>query len=331
MATLQGTATSGVPGVEGDTSTDANGVKGTSTSGWAGVYGLSTAAGAGVAGECSATSGGYGVYGIGPADAYGVYGTGGLGVFGTSSASGGTGVGGQSTSYIGVQGHCDGTAVGTYGVYGFGRDGVFGQASSGSGAGIVGYIGQGWYAGYFDGYVHVAGDFTVSGTKSFLIDHPLDPENKYLQHSCVESPDIKNIYDGVATADDAGEAVIRMPSYFEALNEDFRYQLTPIGNSAPQLYLKREIESGTFIIGGAAPGQRVSWQITGIRKDAAAKANPLVVERDKPAEHKGLFLNPEAFGLPKEKGVDGNRPQPEPPRLPALPPPPEHKGGVRGA
>jgi hypothetical protein len=48
----------------------------------------------------------------------------------------------------------------------------------------------------------VGGDLYASGmiTKSsgsFKIDHPLDPANKYLSHSFVESPDMMNIYNGV--------------------------------------------------------------------------------------------------------------------------------------
>jgi hypothetical protein len=83
------------------------------------------------------------------------------------------------------------------------------------------------------------GDVTVNGmlTKSagsFRIDHPLDPEHKYLSHSFVESPDMLNVYNGNATLDGKGEAVILLPPYFEVLNRDFRYQLTPLGVPGPQ-------------------------------------------------------------------------------------------------
>jgi hypothetical protein len=36
--------------------------------------------------------------------------------------------------------------------------------------------------------------------------------------------------------------------------------------------------------------------VTGVRNDAWAQANPLVVEQNKPEDEKGFFLNPEAFG-----------------------------------
>jgi hypothetical protein len=76
---------------------------------------------------------------------------------------------------------------------------------------------------------------------SFKIDHPLDPANKYLCHSFVESPDMKNLYDGVVVLDNKGKAVIELPDWFGILNKDFRYQLTDIGSPGPNLYIAEEI------------------------------------------------------------------------------------------
>src|SRR6202023_673525 len=90
--------------------------------------------------------------------------------------------------------------------------------------------GSGPYAGYFAGNANVTGNLSVGGTLSkaagsFKIDHPLDPENKYLYHSFVESPDMMNIYNGNVVLDANGQAIVQMPDWFEALNQDFRYQL----------------------------------------------------------------------------------------------------------
>jgi hypothetical protein len=142
------------------------------------------------------------------------------------------------------------------------------------------------YAGFFEGPVRIEGDLTVTGTitkvsGAFQIDHPLDPANKYLVHSFVESPEMKNIYDGVAVADASGEVVVELPAYFGALNKDLRYQLTAIGVPAPNLHVKEEARANRFAIGGAGPGQRICWQVTGSRNDAWAIANPMIVERDK--------------------------------------------------
>jgi hypothetical protein len=132
------------------------------------------------------------------------------------------------------------------------------------------------------GNVNIQGTLTKS-SGAFRIDHPLDPERKYLQHLFVESPDMLNIYDGVAVLDSHGKAIVRLPSYFEALNRDFRYQLTCIGSAAP-VYIAREIHNNRFIIAGGRPGLRVSWQVTGVRHDAYANEHRIVVEEDKKTE-----------------------------------------------
>ena len=80
---------------------------------------------------------------------------------------------------------------------------------------------------------------------SFKIDHPLDPANKYLCHSFVESPDMKNVYDGVVVLDNKGKAEIELPDWFGILNKDFRYQLTAIGAPGPNLYIAEEISEAT--------------------------------------------------------------------------------------
>ncbi|MFZ0320128.1 MAG: hypothetical protein WAL56_13475 [Candidatus Sulfotelmatobacter sp.] len=104
-------------------------------------------------------------------------------------------------------------------------------------------------------------------SSAVYIDHPPDPANKYLMHSSVQSSDMKDIYDGVATLDAGGEAVITMPGWFGSLNRDFRYQLTCIGGFAP-VYIATELANNQFKIGGGREGMKVSWQVTGIRQDA---------------------------------------------------------------
>lgn len=148
------------------------------------------------------------------------------------------------------------------------------------------YYAQGSYQTNFTTNVTTSGNFNVVGTISkgsgtFVIDHPLDPQNKLLFHSFVESPDVKNIYDGVVTLNAQGEATIELPSYFEALNKDFRYQIKPITKSSPNLYVKEEIQNNTFTIAGGPADTRISWQVTGIRKDPYIIANPIIVEVEK--------------------------------------------------
>lgn len=153
----------------------------------------------------------------------------------------------------------------------------------------------------------VGGNFNVSGTLSkgggsFKIDHPLDPTNKYLYHSFVESPDMMNIYNGIVIADSSGHATVNLPDWFDALNRDFRYQLTCIGGFAP-VYVSRKVAANSFEIAGATPGMEISWQLTGIRHDAFANASRIPVEVDKPEQEKGTYLHPEAWGQPLSTGL----------------------------
>jgi hypothetical protein len=140
----------------------------------------------------------------------------------------------------------------------------------------------------------VNGDLAVIGTLSkssgsFKIDHPLDPENKYLYHSFVESPDMMNVYNGNIHTDDEGNATVTLPDYFDALNIDFRYQLTAIGQFAQAIVLE-EIAGNAFKIKTDKPNVKVSWQVTGVRNDTYAKENRVKVSVEKPVAEKGKLI-----------------------------------------
>ena len=219
----------------------------------------------------------------------------GFGVFGLNTANnnvaylggGFAAAAGFSADGDGLHGE-SGTANGVVGVSNSG-DGVLGQSSAG-------------FAGHFIGNVQVTGNLSKGGG-SFKIDHPLDPENKYLSHSFVESPDMMNIYNGNVTLDQQGEAVVKLPEWFQTLNRDFRYSLTAIGAPAPNLFIAEEVAENRFKIAGGAPGVRVSWQITGIRQDPYANKNRIKIEEEKPERERGRYLQPELYGEPEEKGI----------------------------
>jgi len=156
------------------------------------------------------------------------------------------------------------------------------------------------------GNLKVVGSLSKS-SGSFQIDHPLDPENKYLYHSFVESPDMLDVYNGNVTTDAAGVATIELPAYFEALNRDFRYQLTAIGRLC-QVAVVNEVKDHRFTIKSSKPRVRVSWQVTGIRHDAYANANRVPVEEDKPANERGQYLHPELFVKPTAIASDTTGP-----------------------
>jgi hypothetical protein len=248
-----------------------------------GGYFTTTASGSqavAVVGYASASGGGTTNYGGRfQADGLTSIGVAGLGRTGVYAIGSLTGVLASGTALgEGVRG--EHAASGAYGELGQSNVGVYGN----DGASAA-------YAGYFDGDLYVNGTL-AKASGSFLIDHPLDPENKVLRHSFVESPDMKNVYDGVVILDKNGEATVDMPDYFGALNKDFRYQLTCVGDKA-LIYIKEKIKNNKFTIAGGKPEMEVCWQVTGIRQDAYALKNPIIVEEVK--EQKGIYLHPEAF------------------------------------
>ncbi len=316
---LSGATSSGDAVVTGNNTTNGIGVSGSSVGGYA-IYGTSTVAGIVGNGDeygvyCqsnSAGSSGIASYGI----ANGVYGVGENGYGGYFRGDGGDGAQGHTTvtGHSGLAGFND-SAGGGSGVSGTGYNGVVGVSTNNGGNGVVGEAedntggtpygveginsdGHG-YAGYFVGNVLVTGSISA-GVKDFKIDHPLDPQGKYLLHASVESDQMEDIYSGNVVTDGRGSATVKMPDWFEALNGDFRYQLTVIGQFA-QAIVGTEITGGQFVIKTDKPNVRVSWQVTGVRHDAFARAHPLVVEQTKPQEAQGTYLAPEAFGQPHSK------------------------------
>ncbi|PJN25515.1 hypothetical protein CG736_14030 [Kitasatospora sp. CB02891] len=313
------------PGVSG-ISTDGPGVFGDSGHG-SGVLGMS-ALGIGVEGTADP---GPAVSGSSPS---------GVGVFGTSvsgtavgatstsgpalTATTGTGTGASiySSEGIAVSAFCghpepdtgesigfidlpnNGPAVRGHSWFGAGVQGV-----SESGAGVDAWGSTGLTAGGrtlgadISNNLRVNGVIVSAGSARFVIDHPLDPAGNTLTHAFVASPEQKNVYDGVATLDDTGAATVTLPDWFDALNQDFRYQLTPIGAPAPGLHVDAEISGNSFSVAGGTPGGKVSWQVTGIRLDKWARANPVTPVTAKPADQRGRFLHPTAFDQPAERGI----------------------------
>ena len=281
-----------------------------------GVHGWNTATGGvaiGVMGQTSSVSG-RGVYGLAGATSgqnVGVFGESpspqGFGVVGMASATSGTsyGVAGvsRSPSGYGVWGHAEGSAGASYGVVGW--------TNSTAGTAVIGIaaaaIGQNYgvrgatnsaagYAGYFEGRVHIIGNLSATGLKSFRIPHPTLPGHD-LYHYAQESPRPENVYSGVAELDAAGAAVIALPDYFLAINAPpYRYLLTPIGAPMPELHVAEEVRDGRFKVAGGAAGKRVSWVLIAQRADAldapvAARAEGAIAPAG--ANTPGLPIPPE--------------------------------------
>jgi hypothetical protein len=208
-----------------------------------------------------------------------------------STASGtGTGLYGYATgdgsgNRYGVYGTASGTGTGT-------RYGVYGYAAGGDAA----------WAGYFNGNVYAAN--LKRSADETIIDHPLDPENKYLSHSSISSDQRLNVYNGNAIVGKNGKAVVELPDWFESYNKDFKYQLTAIGAPGPNLYISKKINNNKFEISGGTENMEVSWQITGVRNDKFAQKNSFSVESEKKNDEKGFYVNPEAYGYDVSKGIN---------------------------
>lgn len=199
--------------------------------------------------------------------------------------------------------------VGVLAITATGSNGYYGLQASTQEPGAYGLFassedhnGNSQTAGFFSGNVEVTGNISKAGG-SFKIDHLLDPENKYLSRSFVESPDMMNIYNGNVVTDRTGIAVVILPDYFSALNRDFRYQLTVIGQFA-QAVIAEEIISNHFMFRSDKASVKVSSQVTGIRQDAWANAHPIPVEEDKPEKERGSYLHPDLYKQPHEKSVE---------------------------
>ena len=229
----------------------------------------------------------------------------GVGVIGGCDNNTGTGVIGQSNGgeaigvlglvnqpdAVGVQGENSST-IGGAGVLGFGRDGVVGISNDPiNGWGVISF-----------------GDFGATGGKFFTIDHPLDPSNKILNHSVIESNEILNLYRGNVILNESGSAIVELPDYFEAININFSYHLTPIGAPGPNLYVSREVSGNSFEIAGGNPGMKVSWTVQAERNDRYMQAYPhkRIMEVEKTGDMKGKYLDYRIWNQPESKGIYNN-------------------------
>lgn len=253
------------------------------------VLGQSSGAARGIAGEVTSagtadvanrglnarTNGGIGVEGVGY-----------NGVAGSSIYEDGYGVFGENTH----TGSATADEVGVGGVGGF--VGVEGQSATG-GFGVASLD-----------RIYAITDLASGGTKTFMIDHPMDPANKYLRHFAIESNEVLNVYRGNAVCNEQGEAIVSLPNYFHVINIDYSYQLTPIG-AAANLFIKSKVNNGRFVIGGGQPGMEVSWQLYAQRNDAYIQNTPGAkdAEVEKEARNKGKYFRPDFYGQPKEKAI----------------------------
>ncbi|MCF8246793.1 MAG: hypothetical protein K9J37_07845 [Saprospiraceae bacterium] len=268
---------------------------------YTGIYGNASGGSGtnqGMSGEAFGTGINYGVRGSAGG------GTENYGVFGTSID--GNGVYGYSDNNAAVVAETNSSGDAAMAAFNPNWDGMVSESANSSGYAIWGINNTATgTAGRFSGNVSILGSLSKS-SGTFKIDHPLDPANKYLYHSFVESPDMMNVYNGNATTDANGFATVELPSYFMALNMDYRYQLTCIGTFA-QAIVAQEVADNKFVLQTDKPNVKVSWQVTGIRQDPFAAQNRVQPEVEKAPENKGQYLHPEVYGLPMSMQEDAER------------------------
>ena len=156
--------------------------------------------------------------------------------------------------------------------------------------------------------VFAVGDMGASGVKPFRIDHPSDPENKYLLHYSSESPFPQNFYNGNVVTDAKGYAWVELPDYFAEINVNFKYVLTVVDDSESATFVQakvgRKIQGNRFLIMTSAPNIEVSWRVDADRNDLRIKANRPIDVREKAGQERGKYQHPEYYGLPPQMGMD---------------------------
>ena len=111
-----------------------------------------------------------------------------------------------------------------------------------------------------------------------------------------------DVYSGNVVTDGHGYALVHLPAYFEALNRDFRYQLTVIGSFA-RAVVWREVSANRFTIRTDGARVKVSWLVAGIRHDLWANANRTQVVVPKTGADLGHYLFPALYGQPDSAGI----------------------------
>lgn len=214
----------------------------------------------------------------------GVEATGNNGIIGGTSVAGGDGVVGIATAASGT------------GVYGFA------SLATGINYGVAGSTNSGT-----NGYgVFSFGRTGASGVKSFRIDHPQDPLNKYLLHYSAEGPQPLNIYQGHVTTDDNGYAWVQLPSYFEDINRDPEYVLTVTDDSDDFILSKvsKGVQNNRFQIRTSKGNIRVSWEVKAVRNDAWVQKYGAPVEMEKEGLERGRYQHPELYNAPADMGMN---------------------------
>jgi hypothetical protein len=176
------------------------------------------------------------------------------------------------------------------------------SATTGVNYGLYGWTNSAAGFGVFSG-----GNTGATGSKSFRIDHPLDPENKYLLHYATESPTPQNFYVGNVVTDTQGYAWVTLPDYFSEINKNFKYQLTIVddrdSDGFVMVKVSKKIRDGRFQIRTSVPNVEVSWRVDADRNDLYMRNRPAKDVVDKSDIERGTYQHPEFYGFGPERGL----------------------------
>lgn len=130
--------------------------------------------------------------------------------------------------------------------------------------------------------VTTAGALTAA-TKNFRINHPLDPDRRFLIHACLEGPEHAVYYRGQGRLR-GGHARVQLPDYFEALvRPDGRTVIVTScceANEPISVLAASGIVNGAFNVRAADdrnPEQLFYWEVKAVRADV----EPLETEEHK--------------------------------------------------
>lgn len=206
----------------------------------------------------------------------------------------------QAASKVAVSGRNNAVSgvafAGSFKTFSSDGGGLSGEApNTGNGVGVLGFCQAAGGFGIFSN-----GNSGATGTKSFVIDHPLDPENRYLKHYSAEGDVPRNVYQGTLVTGADGFAWVALPDYYESINRDGLVQLTVVDSSADFVMAKvsQDIIGGRFQIRSSKPRVRVNWRVEASRNDRWVQKNGAEVEPLKPREFRGTYLEPELYGKP---------------------------------
>ena len=119
------------------------------------------------------------------------------------------------------------------------------------------------------------GEISYTAGKSFIIDHPDDPD-RYLVHTCLEGPEVGVYYRGEGEITNTESTVVRLPPYVANLAYDFTIQITHIYDGQVKTYSSSRVKNNQFTVYG--PNGEFFWMANGTRGETVVE--PLKTDVD---------------------------------------------------